>query len=67
MKKLLTAAVASIVLAGCASKPIEIDPTPLAINSDDSVAMSVLKQGWRIKVPLNLLNLLEESTGGKET
>ncbi|MEZ9700366.1 hypothetical protein AB4455_04860 [Vibrio sp. 10N.261.46.E12] len=54
MKKLLIAACSSIVLFGCASKPVEIDPTPMPFDKNDSIAMSVLKQGWRIPVPLNI-------------
>ncbi|ENM3782725.1 hypothetical protein QMW93_003807, partial [Vibrio cholerae] len=48
MKKLFVPAMAALALAltGCASKPAQIDPTPLPLNSTDSVAMQTLKSGF---------------------
>lgn len=55
MKKLFVPAMAALALAltGCASKPAQIDPTPLPLNSTDSVAMQTLKSGF-VNVPFDI-------------
>ncbi|NMU52545.1 hypothetical protein HKB25_00800, partial [Vibrio parahaemolyticus] len=47
MKKLFVPAMAALTLAlsGCASNKA-IDPTPLQLNTSDSVAMQTLKSGY---------------------
>ena len=67
MKRILAATMATITLAGCASKPVEIDPTPRSVNKNDSFAMQVLEAGWVDRVPFDIkdADFPEDATGTK--